>query len=176
LSPLPERAQALRDRWAALGPAPHVGLAWRAGEGFRGADETLSKEIPLEALGAALRGVEATWISLQREPRPGESEAFASAIGAPVHDLSAVNRDLEDALAAVSLLGELVGVSNTNVHLREGTGRTSRVLVPFPPEWRWMAGDDSPWFPGTATYRQSADRGWDAALGLLRADLASART
>ena len=29
--------------------------------------------------------------------------------------------------------------SNANTHLRAGLGRPQRVLVPDPPEWRWMA-------------------------------------
>ncbi len=58
------------------------------------------------------------------------------------------------------------------MHLRAGAGRTTRVLVPCPAEWRWMAaGDESPWFPGFRIYRQSLDGGWDAALSALRADL-----
>jgi hypothetical protein len=171
LPPLPERVHSIRGRLASLGPGALVGLAWRAGEGFRGADETLAKEVPLPALGAALRGVDATWISLQREPRPGEHEALASAIGAPVHDFSSVNRDLEDALAMASLLDELAGVSNTNVHLRQGAGRISRVLVPFPPEWRWLLQGSSPWFPGTSIYRQAANHAWSDALARLREDL-----
>jgi hypothetical protein len=54
-------------------------------------------------------------------------------------------------------------------------GRTSRVLVPAPPEFRWMAeGDESPWFPGSRVYRQTADRAWDGALAALKRDLAAA--
>ena len=89
----------------------------------------------------------------------------------PVHDLCAVNEDLDESLAAMSALDEYVGVSSTNVHLRAGTGRTGRILVPFPPEWRWMAAGDSAWFPGFTVYRQDVASGWDAALGRLRADL-----
>jgi len=65
-------------------------------------------------------------------------------------------------------------VSNTNMHLRAGTGRPARVLVPRPAEWRWMAtGDDSPWFPGFRVYRQGPDGDWGAAVNRLREDLQS---
>ena len=64
-------------------------------------------------------------------------------------------------LALLSLMDEYVTVSNTNVHLRAGTGRT----VPNPPEYRWMAeGTESPWFPGCGVYRQKVDGAWDEAL------------
>jgi hypothetical protein len=68
--------------------------------------------------------------------------------GREVHDFSAWNDDLEDALALMGVLDEYAGVSNTNMHLRAGLGRTANVLVPFPPEWRWQGtGGESPWFP-----------------------------
>jgi tetratricopeptide (TPR) repeat protein len=150
-------------------PAPCIGVAWRAGT--HRARRRLRKELPLAALAAALRATPAQVAVLQRIPAPGELEAFATALGRPVLDLSALNDDLEAMLAVCAQLDDLVCVSNTNVHLRAAAGRTSRVLVPNPPEFRWMAADDSPWFPGTRVYRQSADGGWDAALAALADDL-----
>jgi hypothetical protein len=89
-----------------------------------------------------------------------------------VHDLSALNEDLEAMLALLALVDEYVGVSNTNMHLRAGVGRTARVLVPQPPEWRWMAvGEASPWFPGFRVYRQHVDGEWRDALARLSRDL-----
>ena len=68
-------------------------------------------------------------------------------------------------------LDDYVAVSNTNIRLRADLGRTARVLVPNPPEWRWMrSGDASPWFPGSV-YRQPASRDWTAPLRRLREDL-----
>jgi hypothetical protein len=75
-------------------------------------------------------------------------------------------------LAALEVLDEHVCVSNTNVHLRAGLGRASRVLVPYPPEFRWMnAGAESPWFPGSPVYRETAEDGWAPALAALARDL-----
>ena len=53
---------------------------------------------------------------------PADSEALERALGAPLHDFSAINADLESALAAMDLVDEYVGVSNTNMHLRAGVG------------------------------------------------------
>jgi hypothetical protein len=89
-----------------------------------------------------------------------------------VHDGASLNASLEDALAAVEILDEYVAVSNTNVHLRAAAGRSARVLVPWPPEWRWTAAEgESPWFRGMPTYRQAAGGDWSAALARLRGDL-----
>ena len=52
---------------------------------------------------------------------------------------------------------ELACVSNTNVHLRDGVGKSSRVFVPQPYEWRWMAAGPSPWFPGSVVHRLKRD-------------------
>jgi hypothetical protein len=69
-------------------------------------------------------------------------------------------------------LDEYVTVSNTNVHLLAGLGKTARVLVPYPAEWRWMRRDGaSPWFAGFPVYRQAQSRDWSAALNQLRSDL-----
>jgi hypothetical protein len=90
-----------------------------------------------------------------------------------VHDFTDLNDDLEDMLALLTLIEEYVGVSNTNMHLRAAAGRTARVLVPRPAEWRWLnAGRASPWFPGFALYRQSLQGDWRAAFAALERDLA----
>lgn len=169
----PLRVAAMRSRLEALGPPPYVALAWRAGEPRIGRRmETLFKQVPPAEMGAALRGVTATWLVIQRDPRADEIDALARAIGAPVHDCSAVNTDLEDALALLAAAREYIGVSSTMVHLRAGVGGEARIVVPFPYEWRWMeSGDRSPWFPQAAIYRQDADGRWDAAMSRLAADL-----
>jgi hypothetical protein len=119
-----------------------------------------------------LRGWPGTLVSLQRAPQADELNAIRRAAGAAVHDLSSINEDLRDALAVLAALDEYVAVSNTNVHLLAGVGRSARVLVPSPPEWRWMRGDGgSPWFPGFSVYRQPVSRDWSAPLARLRADL-----
>ena len=75
-------------------------------------------------------------------------------------------------LALLALIDDYIGVSNTNMHLRAAVGKTARVLVPTPPEWRWMAeGQESPWFPGFTVYRQGYDGGWEGALEELLRDL-----
>lgn len=174
----PERVVRMRERFAVLGPPPYLGVTWRAGtEGLHtqefGRDRALlSKRIPLQALGAALRGWRGTLLTLQREPQPGELDAMRGATGASMYDLSALNEDLPEILAALALLDEYVAVSNTNMHLLAGLGRTARVLVPYPAEWRWMReGGSSPWFPGFSIYREPRSRGWEQPLAALRRDL-----
>jgi tetratricopeptide (TPR) repeat protein len=171
LVPEADRRDQVRSRLAALGPPPYVALAWRAGEPRAGRVVNLFKQVPPETLGEALRGVKATWIAVQRDPSREELDRLSKSLGAPVHDWSAVNADLEQALAVMAAVDDYVGVSSTLVHLRAGAGGRARILVPFPPEWRWMeSGDASPWFPRATVYRQSAGGDWAAALARLAAD------
>ena len=166
------------EKLARLGPSPYLGLTWRAGTDLRrgrefGVDQrVLLKEIPPALLGRAVRGWPGTLVSLQRGSTPDEVQLLREASGKEIHDLSSANEDLREALAVLAVLDDYVAVSNTNIHLRAALGRTARVLVPNPPEWRWMrTGEASPWFPGSSVYRQPASRDWTAPLRRLREDL-----
>ena len=168
-----------RARLAELGPPPYLGVTWRGGtqvhaEFGRRGEYPLYKEIALESLAAALRAWRGSVLVLQRLPMPGEVQAFSKALGRQAHDLSALNDELQDMAAVLSLIDEYVGVSNANMHIRAGVQRAARVLVPFPPEFRWMhAGDESPWFPGFRVYRQTPAKDWSAALARLTGNLTS---
>jgi hypothetical protein len=159
-----------------IGMPPYLGVTWRAGTDIarRGeaARASLTKAIDPGALGAALRGWRGSVVLLQRQPRPGERERFEQAFGAPVHDLTPLTDDLAALLGLLQELHEYAGVSNTNMHLLAGLGRSARVLVPYPAEWRWTRSEGrSPWFPAFPVYRQAQSRDWSAALKMLRADL-----
>jgi hypothetical protein len=176
IPPLAARVTEIRERLASAGAPPYVGLTWKGGtppERQRDGDSwLLYKEIGIELLGSALRNLPGTFVALQRKPEATDMETLSGHIGRKVHDFTDLNNDLEGMLAALALIDEYVGVSNTNMHLRAAAGKTARVLVPRPGEWRWMAGGaSSPWFPGFSVYRQSLDGSWDAALEGLRKDL-----
>jgi tetratricopeptide (TPR) repeat protein len=172
LEPLADRVAEQRALLEAAGPPPWIGVTWRAGLQQR---NRLSKIAPQDALAEAMRGAHGTLIALQRNPEPGEIERFTRIAGRPLHDFTALNSDLEAMLALLGLLDDYVCVSNTNVHLRAARGRPSRVLVPYPADYRWMdAGDESPWFPGSPVYRETPQDGWQAAFDRLAADLARA--
>ena len=175
IAPVPEKLTALRERLATLGPPPYIGVTWRAGTPpqDQGADSwLLYKEVGLEALGRALSRAGGTFLALQRKPAAGEIERLAEALGKPLHDLTALNEDLEDMLALLALIDDYVGVSNTNMHLRAAAGKSARVFVPLPAEWRWMQSRTaSPWFAGFRVYRQSLQGDWSGALAGLADDL-----
>jgi len=175
IEPAQDRIAEVRVRLAALGPPPYIGLTWRAGtppEEQKWVTWALYKEIHTASFAGSLKGIDATFVALQRNPAAGEIDRVAAALGKPVHDLTAYNEDLEGMLALLDTIDDYVGVSNTNMHLRAAAGRSARVLVPMPAEWRWtQSGRASPWFPGFTIYRQSLQGDWSPALAALASDL-----
>ena len=167
IQPLPERVAKWEAALRAAGPRPWIGVQWRAGTPREVVAHALSKTIPVEALFASLAPLQGNMVALQRQIVPGELDRAARALGRPVTDLSHANEDLEDLLALTSLLDRHVAVSSTTLHLAAAAGATADVLVPFPPEWRWRLGGDSPWFPGFRVHRQGVDGDWAAALASL---------
>lgn len=173
-----ERVAVLAEKLARFGPPPYLGVTWRAGTqkqaGAKGVWRVLAKDISPELLARTVRDWPGTVVVLQRLPGAEEMAAFHRGMGRPILDWSIINEDLREALAGLSLLDEYVGVSNTNMHLLAGVGMLGRVLVPYPPEWRWMAeGDESPWFPGFKIYRQALSGSWDETLAKLKQDLSN---
>ena len=170
------RAQTLKEALNASGPPPYLGVTWQGGEvkepGPKRMWWSLHKEISPTTLGELARSWRGTVVVLQRVPKNEDMQAFSKALGRPFVDWSALNDDLPEMLAGLSLLDEYVGVSNTNMHMIAGIGKTARVLVPSPPEWRWMAeGEESPWFPGFRIYRQDQNKEWGLALKKLADEL-----
>ena len=162
LMPDSARVRDWRVKLAALGTGPYIALTWRAGAASAPAPvRNLMKEIAPATLGQRLRGTRATWISVQRLPGVGERESLSAALGATVHDAAFANGDLEEILALISVVDDYIGVSNTNTHLRAGSGGPMKVLVPHPPEWRWgLSGERSPWFPTATIDRQQPNGRW----------------
>lgn len=170
----------LVEKWQAWlqskGPAPYIGINWKAGVGAQGAGNIfskLAKSVEVTPFAKALSHVEGTFISLQRNVLSDELKQVEQILGASLHDVTALTDDLEDLLALLSLLDENIGVSNTNMHLRAGLDKGSRVMVQTANgDWRWgVRGNQSVWFTKSTIYRQADNDSWDAALEQLQQDL-----
>jgi tetratricopeptide (TPR) repeat protein len=171
------RMEDLRGDLTRFGPPPYLGVTWQGGREINSERKeswrSLYKEISPTLLGELACDWPGTVVVMQRVPKPADLIAFSTALGRPSLDWSALNDSLPEVLAGLSLLDEYVGVSNTNMHLLAGIGKSARVLVPHPADWRWMVeGDESPWFPGFGVYRQTRTGDWQPAFNRLRGDLA----
>lgn len=176
LTPLTNLVNKWRDWLSQCGPAPYIGLNWRAGavaEGAAKAFSKLAKSVDAKSFAITLSGINATFISLQRNVMMQDVMTFEQHLKAKLHDAASLTDDIEDLLALLSLLDENIGVSNTNMHLRAGLDLGSRVLVQNPGgDWRWgFEGDQSLWFNKSKVYRQSLDQTWEVALHAVRQDL-----
>lgn len=173
----PARRARMKSALQAFGPPPYLGVAWRAGllpdEMQPQRSHVLQKKVPPGALAGALAPLDARVVLLQRRPAADDLKLFAAQLGREALDMGAVNDDLRDALALLSLLDEYVGVSSTNVHLRAGLpGKALRILVSMPADWRWgVTGATSSWFPEATVYRRAFGEDWTAVLRDLREDL-----
>ena len=142
-----------------FGPPPYIGITWRAGSGDK---DRLFKQLPLKEFLSQFSNLNATIISLQRLPSITDKQYIDDcATKVKVHDMSELNNDLPKMLTLLSLLDHYVGVSNTNMHLCAAINKSATVLVPHPPEWRWMlASTHSPWFPKFTLLRQAPSGSW----------------
>ena len=165
-----EKTKGFSQLLSQFGPPPYIGITWRGGQKVK---NLLFKTIAIDPLAEALQSANATFVILQRHPSDNELAQLRNhKCFANIADLSHLNDDLPQMLSLLSMLDDYIGVSNTNMHLRMALGKTARVLVPHPPEWRWMLrGDQSPWFPSFQIYRQTADGNWKGALEFLSSQL-----
>jgi hypothetical protein len=178
LEPNAVRLKFWRERLAEMGQPPFTLITWRAGSGpepeAREAAGPPDNEPPLERLGRSIAARAGTLVSIQHAPQPGEIEKLSASVGRKVHDATRANNDLEDVLALLAVADDYICVSSANLHLRACSGKAAKVLVPWPPDWRWMArGGESPWLPGFRLYRQQPNGDWSGALTRLAGDLAA---
>jgi tetratricopeptide (TPR) repeat protein len=165
----PARVQAWRERLAACGPAPKVGISWRGG--------TLTSRRSLRSLELArfaplMAGVRAQWVSLQYSDCSEELAALARDHGIAVHHWQEAIDDYDETAALVSALDVVVSVCTAIVHLSGSLGQRALVMVPYAAEWRYgAAGETMPWYPSVRMLRQRAPGDWDAVFEALRREL-----
>jgi tetratricopeptide (TPR) repeat protein len=140
-----DRVAAFRERYAALGSGPRIGIAWRsASPTHRRKSLTLEHFAPLFA---ALP--HATFISLQYGDTAEELAEARTRHGVSIfHDNTFDNwSDLDGLAAQIASLDHVVTVSNLNVHLAGALGVPTDVLLTQSALWYWPQGKTrSPWY------------------------------
>lgn len=149
--------EGLRAKWAPRLPAtgrPRIGLVWASN---RENLQLTQRSVGLEAL-LPLLSAEADWISLQKDPAPGEAEAFTAAGGLHLGDQL---EDFADTAALLDLMDLVITVDTSVAHLAGALGRPVFILLAFNPDWRWLTGRaDSSWYPTARLFRQPAPGDW----------------
>ena len=166
----PARLAHWRAHWSGR-PGPVFGVAWRAGTATtRGASRSLAAADLL----AALRGLGATAVSLQRDATDDELRIASRESGIELLAWPGIGDDFEDTAALMQSLSAVISVCGTPVHLAGALGVRTCVLVPQVAEWRYgAAGARMPWYPTVQLVRQPRAGDWQPPLAALRAILSA---
>jgi len=167
--------QEILERLATFGPPPYIGFSWQAGGLVNNKKiSALIKNFDISELQKILSNIDGTLISLQRNPNVDEINSLSHKLNRPILNLDEYSNDLERMLSLLDILDHYIAVSNTNIHLRAGLNKSSHVLIPNPPEWRWMEEvKHNHWFPHCNIYRQKKDGSWNEAVEGILLDIAN---
>ena len=148
-----------------------IGLVW-AGNPKHLNDR--NRSIPLLLLAPLLAVPGYHWVSLQHGPRA--TDIAAAGLLDRLQDLSPSLVDFTTTAAALVQLELLVTVDTAVAHLAGALGVPTWLLLPFAPDWRWGAADETtPWYGSLRLWRQPAPGDWAALLPRLRDALALSR-
>ena len=145
-----------------------VGIGW-AGRPTHNNDRNRTIALSVLAPLAEVPGV--TFVSMQKGP--GAAQAANWPGPAPLIDAQGRLETFEDTAALIEHLDLVVAVDTSVVHLAGAMGRTTWVLMPFAPDWRWLAGRmDTPWYDELTLYRQADAGDWEPVVERMAEDLA----
>jgi hypothetical protein len=162
LATLPARIPYLHPPLAAAAEhgTMHVGLVWAAG----GWDERRS--IP-HALLAPLHQVPGiTWHILQRGPPLAHLDERFGIIDPDGSVLATATR--------IRSLDLVITIDSMPAHLAGALGVPVWTLLHADPDWRWMEGERSPWYPSMRLFRQSVDGEWASVIAEVARELRQA--
>lgn len=136
---------------------PRISLAW-SGDPTHSNDR--NRSIALDQLLPLLTGIDATFVSVQREIRAGDAATLRNHGDVLRHGGSDIEFDL------------VISVDTSVAHLAGAMAKPVWILSPFIPDWRWLLDrDDSPWYPTARLFRQGDTRTWDDVIARVRATL-----
>lgn len=169
LSANPDLSAQWRARLSRLGGRMKVGVTW-AGNPNHFNDQ--NRSIALERLLPVLETQKVSYVSLQKELRPGDAEILKRV---QMFDAAAELDTFSDTAALVSQLDLVISVDTSVAHLAGALAKPVWILLPYAVDFRWLAGrSDSPWYPTAHLFRQPTFGDWETAIDLMRKQLMSA--
>ncbi len=170
LSADPDRVAVWKQRLAALGPGPAIGICWRSGlltPSRRAGYAALSEWAPV------LRVPGVKFVSLQYDDCGPEIAAAAHELGVTVHqpDIDLLN-DMDEAAALTAALDRVISAPTAVSELAGALGV---------PTWRVTAGRDwtmlgtpgRPWFPTMQMFSRAPGESWRNVFTRVAAGLAT---
>jgi hypothetical protein len=145
-------------------PGPRVMLAW-AGNPAHPNDR--NRSLALETLAPLLTIDGVSFVSVQRELRPGDEEQLGR-YPRVTHIGNALD-DMADTAAVIALGDLLIAVDTAAAHLALAMGHNAWVMLPFAADWRWESDSgQSLWYPQARLFRQPALGDWPSVVTALR--------
>jgi hypothetical protein len=145
---------------------PRIGLCW-SGNPNNPIDRRRSIAL---ADWVAHLPAELHYFCLQTEVR--EADAATLDASEAIFRFDEAGRDFASTAALCECMDLIVTVDTSVAHLAGALGLPTWVLLPEPPDWRWMRGRlDSPWYPTMKLYRQPSPGRWDEVFERISADL-----
>ena len=119
---------------------------------------------------SAILDAEASFVSLQKDPRPDDQATLLAR--AEIVDLTGHLTDFVETAALISCLDLVITVDTSVAHLAAALGRPTWILLPYTPDYRWLLDrDDSPWYPSVRLFRQDESRDYARVIARVRAEL-----
>lgn len=143
---------------------PRIGIVWSGNPKMQPYDR--HRSMPLSKLLEYLPR-EFAYFCLQTEIRENDRAVLAAS-----NFIENYAADFVDTAALCECMDLIISVDTSLVHLAGALGRPTWALLPFMPDWRWfLEREDSPWYPSTRLYRQTAIGDWDGVLARVADDL-----
>ena len=109
------------------------------------------------------------YVSLQKEVRESDKDVLATS---GIKHFGEHLNDFTDTAALCELMDIVISVDTSVAHLAGALGKTTWIMLPYSPDWRWLLDrDDSPWYPTVKLYRQDKIGEWISVLEKMKSDL-----
>jgi predicted O-linked N-acetylglucosamine transferase (SPINDLY family)/glycosyltransferase involved in cell wall biosynthesis/ADP-heptose:LPS heptosyltransferase len=151
-----------------------VGLVWASKVNHATAP---NRTCALNELNALMDIPGVSFYSLQKEKSDRDREVFAQWLQkypGKIQDLSDRLDDFADTAVILEQLDLLISIDTAVAHLGGALAKSTWLLLPFAPDWRWMLDrEDSPWYPTMRLFRQQEQGNWQEPIARVAADLAN---
>ena len=158
-----------REKIAALGEGPKIGISWRSSV-LKGARKLHCSR--LEEWGALLRVPGVQFVSLQYDDCIAELDAAGKAFGVPLHRFPELDmfNDIADTAAMMLALDRVISAPTMVAVLSGALGQRTWQLS-YGDDWQQLGQPENPWYPQLKTFVRRWNEGWPEVLGRVAGDL-----
>ena len=158
----PEAVARWATRLGADKPGFRVGIVWAGNPKHMG---DRHRSIAFTTLVPLWQVPGVRWFSLQVGERSADLATAAEFLPADgIDDLAPELTDFAETAAAMQNLDLVIAVDTSVLHLAGAIGRPVWALIAGAPDWRWLNGEGSPWYPTMRLFRQQHLAQWQPVM------------